>query len=127
MAWAEKSGKHTWRVRYETDDGIASIPGFPTKKAADHAADDIEAQQRSGTWIDPAAGRTTLGSYIDDDWLDALDVGERTEENYRSKLKTTSCPAGKTPHSPSSPTARPAPGPRHSAKTGSHPSPPPTL
>ncbi|ALG06930.1 tyrosine-type recombinase/integrase [Kibdelosporangium phytohabitans] len=87
MAWVEKSGKHTWRVRYETDDGIASIPGFPTKKAADDAAADIEAQQRSETWIDPAAGRTTLGTYVDQDWLDALDVGERTEENYRSKLK----------------------------------------
>ncbi|ALG06961.1 hypothetical protein [Kibdelosporangium phytohabitans] len=74
-------------MRYETDNGIASIPGFSTKKAADQAADDIEAQQRSEIWIDPAAGRTTLGTYVDQDWLDALDVGERTEENYRSKLK----------------------------------------
>jgi hypothetical protein len=35
MAWAEKRGKNSWRVRYTKDDGtLGSIPGFPTKKAA---------------------------------------------------------------------------------------------
>jgi integrase len=88
MAWVEKSGKHSWRVRYFTDDSsIASLPGFPTKKAAEDHANHMEAEQRTGTWIDPAAGQTTLGTYVDDDWFDALDVGTRTEENYRSKLK----------------------------------------
>jgi len=87
MAWVEKSGKSTYRVRYFTDDGtIGSIPGFPTKKLADDHADTMEAHQRSGTWIDPAGGQTTFGEWVEE-WLDALDVGLRTEENYRSKLR----------------------------------------
>ncbi|MBC6451690.1 tyrosine-type recombinase/integrase [Actinokineospora xionganensis] len=87
MAWVEKSGKKTYRVRYFTDDGtIGSIPGFPTKKLAEDHADSMEADQRSGTWIDPAGGQTTFGEWVEE-WLDALDVGLRTEENYRSKLR----------------------------------------
>jgi integrase len=88
MAWVEKRGTHNWRVRYFTDDGsIASVPGFPTKKAAENHANTIEADQRTGNWIDPAAGKITLTEWIDNDWLDALDVGPRTEENYRSRLR----------------------------------------
>ena len=88
MAWVEKRGKCSWRVRYFTDDGsIASISGFPTKTAAEDEANGIESDQRRGTWTDPAAGQIVLAAWVDE-WLDALDVGQRTEENYRSKLRT---------------------------------------
>jgi len=42
MAWVEKRGKQSWRVRYFTADGsIASISGFPTKTAAENKADTL--------------------------------------------------------------------------------------
>lgn len=60
MAWTEQIGPHSWRVRYPTGDGhTASISEFTTKKAADDYAHDIETDQRRGTRIDPAHGRTT--------------------------------------------------------------------
>lgn len=85
MAWAEKHGSG-WRVRYPKDDGtLGSVPGFPTKTAAKNYADEIESDQRKGNWIDPAAGRTTLGEWVTD-WLDALDVRPNTEAQYRCLL-----------------------------------------
>ncbi|MCA1229962.1 tyrosine-type recombinase/integrase [Saccharopolyspora sp. 6M] len=85
MAWAEKHGS-SWRVRYPKKDGtLGSIPGFATKTAAKNYADDIETDQRKGNWIDPAAGKITLSTWVDD-WLDALDVRPNTENQYRSLL-----------------------------------------
>jgi integrase len=47
----------------------------------------MESEQRRGTWIDPAAGQTTLGEFVDaNDWLDSLDIDSRTADNYRSML-----------------------------------------
>jgi integrase len=87
MAWVEQSGAGTWRVRYRREDGtIGATPGFPTKTAATAHAADMETEQRQGTWIDPAAGKTLLTDWTTD-WIQALDVDPRTEENYRSILR----------------------------------------
>ncbi|EWM12079.1 hypothetical protein [Kutzneria sp. 744] len=73
MAWIEQSGANTWRVRYRRPDNTTgSINGFPSKRAAQDHADNMETDQRRGTWIDPAAGQITLDEWIVD-WLDALD------------------------------------------------------
>jgi integrase len=86
MAWAEKCGKSSWRVRYRRDDDtIGSIPGFPTKKAAEDHAATMESEQRRGTWLDPQGGKTLLGEWTED-WLDAQDIAVRTEDYYRSLL-----------------------------------------
>lgn len=86
MAWAEQSGNNSWRVRYRRDDGtIGAVNGFATKNAANTHAQALETDQRKGTWIDPAAGKTTLREWSVD-WLDALDVAIRTEDYYRSLL-----------------------------------------
>src|SRR5882724_951131 len=59
MAFVEKSGKNSWRVRYWKDDNThGSIPGFPTKKAAQAKADEIDTDQRRGTFHDPDAGNS---------------------------------------------------------------------
>ena len=88
MAWVEQSGDNTWRVRYRRDDDtIGAIPGFTSSSAAQEYANDMESDQRRGTWIDPAAGQTTLGEFVDNnDWLDSLDIDTRTADNYRSML-----------------------------------------
>jgi integrase len=73
-------------VRYRRADGtIGATHGFPTKTAATEHADGVETDQRRGTWIDPAAGKVTVGEWTAQ-WLDALDVAIRTEDYYRSLL-----------------------------------------
>ena len=46
----------------------------------------MESDQRQGSFIDPAAGKTTLADWSTD-WLGALDVAIRTEDFYRSLLR----------------------------------------
>jgi hypothetical protein len=87
MAWVEQSGNNHWRVRFRRDDGtIGSIPGFRNEKAAQDHANDLESDQRRGTWLDPTGGRTTMEEWLTD-WWDALDIDTRTEDNYRSIVR----------------------------------------
>ena len=74
MAWVEQCGNRSWRVRFRRDDGtIGAIRGFPTKTAATEHANTLEADQREGRFLDPAAGKLTLSEWVED-WLEALDV-----------------------------------------------------
>lgn len=87
MAWVEKISPNAWRVRYWKEDAtLGSVAGFRSKTAADEYAADMEADQRDGTFIDPALGKTTLAAWVAD-WLPAIDVDVRTEENYTSQLR----------------------------------------
>jgi hypothetical protein len=87
MAWIEKSGQHYWRVRYRHADGsTGSVAGFRTEKTARDYAADMNTDQRRGTWIDPAAGRTALTAWVER-WLPSLDLDERTIEGYGSRLR----------------------------------------
>jgi integrase len=84
MAFIEKSGKNTWRVRYWKDDSThGSIPGFTSKKAAQAKADEIDADQRRGTFLDPDAGKLTLAEWTVT-WFDSIDVADATTSQYRS-------------------------------------------
>ena len=61
VAWVERVGRGTWRVRYVREDGsLGSVSGFQSKTEADHHAADLESGQRSGTFVDPARGRMTV-------------------------------------------------------------------
>src|SRR3954447_4506510 len=87
MAWVEQCGNRSWRVRYRRDDGtIGALHGFTTKTAATEHANTLEADQREGRFLDPAAGQITLTEWSQD-WLQALDVAIRTEDVYRSLLR----------------------------------------
>lgn len=88
MAWVEQSGQRSWRVRYRRDDDtIGAVNGFPTKTAATDHAQTMESDQREGRFLDPAAGKITLRAWTED-WLAALDVAIRTEDFYRSLLRS---------------------------------------
>jgi len=88
MAFVEKSGKGSWRVRYWSQDGVhATISGFGTKAEAQAKAHEIDADKRRGTFLDPAAGKLTLAEWSAT-WFDALDVGPATESQYRSLVRT---------------------------------------
>ncbi|MGW0663508.1 tyrosine-type recombinase/integrase [Streptodolium elevatio] len=86
MAWSEKHGA-TWRVRYLKDDGtLGSENGYPSKPVADDRADEINAEQRQGTFTDPALGHTPVRDWVET-WRETLDVGEETRSMYESMLR----------------------------------------
>jgi integrase len=84
MAFVEKRGKKSWRVRYPNGEGgFHTITGFTTETAANNKAEEIEADQRRGTFLDPAAGKLTLAEWTVT-WFDAIDVADATASQYRS-------------------------------------------
>src|SRR5687768_10364349 len=106
MAWVERVNENSWRVRFRRDDDtIGNITGFTSEDVADNYALDMESDKRKGSWIDPTAGQTTIDEFVPD-WLDALDVDKRTEDNYAVCYVTTSNPAGARPVWLTSPTSK---------------------
>src|SRR5690349_19344231 len=84
MSFVERSGKNSWRVRYWRDDGThGSLPGFPTRKAAELKAQELDMDRHRGEFLDPEAGNLTLNAWADT-WFQALDVGPATLAQYRS-------------------------------------------
>ncbi|OZM76567.1 tyrosine-type recombinase/integrase [Pseudonocardia sp. MH-G8] len=84
MSFVEKTGTSSWRVRFWRDDGThGSIPGFPTKKAAEAKARAIDTDRQRGAFTDPDAGNLPLAEWIEA-WFDALDVAPTTLAQYRS-------------------------------------------
>ena len=84
MSFVERSGKNSWRVRYWRDDGThGSLSGFPTRKAAELKARELDLDRRRGEFLDPDAGNLTLNAWVDT-WFDTLDVGPATLAQYRS-------------------------------------------
>jgi integrase len=87
MAWVEKVGAQTWRVRYTTGDGrVGTLGGFGTEKTARDRAASLEVERRRGTWVDPIAGRITVAEWAVQWWPTITNVAERTAENYRRRL-----------------------------------------
>jgi integrase len=99
MGYAEKRGDY-WRGRYKLGSGrygtVTDAAGvtmrFRTKRDATQAADDAEAKVRSGVWRDPAAGRATFGTYVND-WYARLDLAVSTMQNYRRSIEDHLLPA----------------------------------
>jgi hypothetical protein len=115
VPWTEPAGDDTWRVRYRRADGTkGAISGFPDANAADDHISTMLHEQRTGTWIDPEDGRTTIAEFAPA-WLDSLDIDQRTEENYRSFLKVHILPRWGNAAFAELTTSRSAPGRRSSA------------
>jgi integrase len=86
VAFAERIGVGSWRVRYWTDAGVhATISGFRTAAEARAKAAEIDTDQRRGSFIDPAAGKTTVAAWARR-WCEALDVAPATYAQYRSLI-----------------------------------------
>ena len=88
MAYAEKRGKgpKPWRVKYRRPDGSeASESGFESKKAALTWGRDQEGDIRQGRWTDTAAGKATVGEWIDR-WITLQDVALSTQANRQHLL-----------------------------------------
>ncbi|MQA61799.1 MAG: tyrosine-type recombinase/integrase [Actinophytocola sp.] len=85
MAWVEQVGEHSYRVRYAVDGRVRSVSGFASRREANDYALDLESDRRRGRWIDPAAGRLTVGEWARR-WLGTLDLDTRTVENYGHRI-----------------------------------------
>lgn len=98
MAWIEKTGVRSWRVRYRCGDGeVESISGFDSAKAARDYADMVDCDRRRGVWLDPSGFNMTATEWVQR-WFPTLDLDTRTLENYNSCLRNHILPEfGDTP------------------------------
>ncbi|HZJ04039.1 MAG TPA: hypothetical protein VFD59_01035, partial [Nocardioidaceae bacterium] len=73
MAWVEQNksrGTRMYRGRYRDPLGCPKTAGKSTsKREALKMAQDEEHKLRSGTWLDPKAGRITFSEYFEKQWL----------------------------------------------------------
>lgn len=93
MGFAEKRGDY-WRARYKTRPGTyltvkdeAGVTArFRTRRVAEQAADDKEAEVRAGLLRSRPVGRWTFGRYADV-WYVRQDLATSTMQNYRRRLE----------------------------------------
>jgi integrase len=83
MAWSEKSGKNSWRVRYERDDGtLDSMSGFTSEEAAEEMVARLNREATMRGYI-PTASSQPFGGWIDP-WFGSIDVADSTRSQYLS-------------------------------------------
>lgn len=79
----ETAKGHAWRVQYRSPDGKSRTKqGFRTKSEAQAWADKNATDVRTGDWIDPAAGKTTVDSMHGAWWASLA----HCKPNYRRQL-----------------------------------------
>ena len=77
MAWPEKSGKNSWRVRYERDDGtLDSMSGFTSEEAANEMVARLNREATMRGYI-PTASSQPFGGWIEP-WFGSIDVAAST-------------------------------------------------
>ena len=87
MAWVEKHGDNSWRVRYRLDDGtIFTEHGYSTPDGAEQRATDVESDQRRNRFTDPRLAQTTIDEWIRQ-WRDAQHVTSGTWAKYDSHIR----------------------------------------
>jgi integrase len=86
MAWVEQRGTR-WRVRYRLPDGaVGTDSSHPTRAAAQLRCKQVDIDQATGTYLDPAAGRITLAHWAEL-WQDTHVAGPAKMAAYRSHLR----------------------------------------
>src|SRR2546421_642172 len=99
MGFAEKRGDY-WRGRYKlgpgrygtVKDAIGATVRFRTKRDAERAANDAEANVRTGTRPSLVAGPVKFGDYASR-WDVAQDLAASTMQNYRRHIEEHLLPA----------------------------------
>lgn len=82
---AHGKGKR-WQARYDDPNGEERTSLHRTKTEAEAEIVKQEAAKQTGSWLDPKAGKVTVEQFVNDTWLPAQNVLERTEKLYRSVL-----------------------------------------
>ena len=82
-----------WQATYWRAGKLVSAGTFPTKADARAALADAEVAMRAGTWVDPGAGKVTLGAYAGR-WVDdRSDLRPTTRAKYQGLLARHVLPA----------------------------------
>ena len=90
MAWIEQRGSR-YRVRYRLPDGtVGTDSSHPTRTAALLRAKQVDIDQACDTYLDPAAGRITLGEWVAL-WERGHLAGEAKWPRTAAICATTSC------------------------------------
>jgi integrase len=86
MAWVEQRGTR-WRVRFRLPDGsVGTDSSHPTKAAAQLRCKQVDIDQATDTYLDPAAGRITLAQWVTL-WEGTHAAGPAKMAAYRSHLR----------------------------------------
>jgi integrase len=86
MAWIEQRGTR-FRVRCRTESGtVATDSSHPTFNAADIRRMQVDLDQATGTYLDPALGRITLAAWADL-WQETYDAGPARRAASASHLR----------------------------------------
>src|SRR5947207_1326404 len=86
MAWVEQRGTR-WRVRFRLPDGsVGTDSSHPTAAAAQLRRKQVDIDQATDTYLDPAAGRITLAQWVEL-WQDTHVAGPARMAAYRSHLR----------------------------------------
>src|SRR5437773_3217455 len=86
MAWVEQRGTR-WRVRFRMPDGtVGTDSSHPTRAAAQLRRKQVDIDQATDTYLDPAAGRISLADWVEL-WADTHVAGPAKMAAYRSHLR----------------------------------------
>lgn len=69
-------GRPRYRVVYRTPEGVGRTTFYPSKKAAQDFAADVESEKRRGAFVDPARSRMTLETFWTEWFAEAERVGK---------------------------------------------------
>lgn len=95
MASVEKrvrDGRTTWLARWRDPDGRQRKRSFARKVDADRFLIGIESSKLTGTYLDPVAGRTTLGDWAAGWMAGRVHLKPKTVASYESLLRTRILP-----------------------------------
>ncbi len=89
-----RDGRTTWVARWRDPNGRQRKRSFAKRSDADRFVTTVAADVLRGLYIDPHAGRVTLGEYASHRWLPSLvHVRPSTSELYRAHLRNHVLPA----------------------------------
>ena len=82
------SGRVAYRVRYLDPDGLERSRTFARKADADDFAVEVGHTIRSGSYIDPSAGRLTVQRYLEEWLAQQAHIRPKTRESYETSFRT---------------------------------------
>lgn len=84
MAHIEQHGRGFRGVYHDAEGRRHRTPTVGTRREAKLSAEEQERKVRAGSWLDPALGRTTVGTYVVDHWLPNRGGELNTRASYES-------------------------------------------
>lgn len=87
-----RAGRVAWQARWRDPSGRQRKRSFARKVDAERFLTGVEATKLTGTYLDPAAGRATLGAWADAWMAGRVSLKPKTVVSYESLLRTRILP-----------------------------------